>query len=53
MLGFLRRHSQNEGLSGGQYYEYKLDLDSVIVLETRKEIASHTEWKHTKRTLSY
>jgi orc1/cdc6 family replication initiation protein len=43
MLGFLRRHEQNKGLSGGQYYEYELDLDPEIVLETRREIAEHTE----------
>ena len=43
MLGFLRRHERNEGLSGGQYYEYELDLDPTIVLETRAEIAAHTE----------
>ncbi|WP_368278050.1 hypothetical protein [Halovenus carboxidivorans] len=42
MLGFLRRHERNEGLSGGQYYEYELDLDPEIVLETRTEIAKHT-----------
>ncbi|WP_241686217.1 cell division control protein 6-like protein [Halorubrum amylolyticum] len=41
MLGFLRRHEQNKGLSGGQYYEYELDLDPEIVLETRTEIAEH------------
>ena len=43
MLGFLRRHEQNKGLSGGQYYEYELDLDPEIVLDTRTEIAEHTE----------
>ena len=43
MLGFLRRDEQNKGLRGGQYYEYELDLDPAIVLETRKEIAQHTE----------
>ena len=43
MLGFLRRHERNEGLSGGQYYEYELDLDPTIVLETRAEITTHTE----------
>ena len=42
MLGFLRRHEQNKGLSGGQYYEYELDLDPEIVLATRAEIAEHT-----------
>ena len=42
MLGFLHRHEQNKGLSGGQYYEYELDLDPEIVLETRTEIAEHT-----------
>jgi Cdc6-like AAA superfamily ATPase len=43
MLGLLRRHERNKGLSGGQYYEYELDLDPTIVLETRTEIAAHTE----------
>jgi cell division control protein 6 len=43
MLGFLHRHEQNKGLSGGQYYEYELDLDPEIVLETRTEIAEHTD----------
>jgi hypothetical protein len=43
MLGFLRRHERNEGVSGGQYYEYELDLDPTIVLETRTEIATHSE----------
>jgi hypothetical protein len=43
MLGFLRRHEQNKGLSGGKYYEYELDLDPAIVLETRTEIAEHTQ----------
>ena len=42
MLGFLRCHEQNKELSGGQYYEYELDLDPEIVLETRAEIAEHT-----------
>ncbi|GAB7008071.1 hypothetical protein [Halorubrum trueperi] len=42
MLWFLRRHKQNKGLSGGQYYEYELDLDPTIVLEARTEIAEHT-----------
>ncbi|MDZ5810514.1 orc1/cdc6 family replication initiation protein [Halorubrum sp. AD140] len=43
MLGFLRPHEQNNGLSGGQYYEYALDLDPEIVLEVRAEIAENTE----------
>ena len=43
MLGFLRRSEQNKGLSGGQYYEYELDLDPAIVLETLTEIAEHTQ----------
>lgn len=38
MLGFLRRHERNQGLNGGQYFEYELDLDSAIVLETRQTI---------------
>ena len=43
MLGFLRRHEQNKGLSGGQYYEYELDLNPEILFETRAEITTHTE----------
>ncbi|SDD49089.1 orc1/cdc6 family replication initiation protein [Natrinema hispanicum] len=39
MLGFLIRYERNQGLSGGQYYEYELDLDPTIVLETREEIS--------------
>ncbi|RZV10866.1 orc1/cdc6 family replication initiation protein [Natrinema hispanicum] len=39
MLGFLIRNERNQGLSGGQYYEYELDLDPTIVLETREEIS--------------
>lgn len=38
MLGFLRRHERNQGLNGGQYFKYELDLDPSIVLNTRKEI---------------
>nr|WP_082682237.1 orc1/cdc6 family replication initiation protein [Haloferax profundi] len=38
MLGFLRRDGQNRGESGGRYYEYELDLDPDIILETREEI---------------
>ncbi|MFC7114659.1 orc1/cdc6 family replication initiation protein [Natronoarchaeum sp. GCM10025703] len=38
MLGFLQRFERNQGLSGGQYYEYELDLDPEIVIETRKTI---------------
>jgi len=40
MLGFLKRTERNEGLSGGYYYEYELDLDADIVLETREKIES-------------
>ena len=43
MLGFLVRHERNKGLSGGQYYEYELDLDPMIVLETREEIVQPVE----------
>ncbi len=43
MLGFLVRHERNKGLSGGQYYEYELDLDPMIVLETREEIVQPAE----------
>lgn len=42
MLGFLHRTERNEGLSGGYYYEYELDLDAAVVLETRDQIASET-----------
>ncbi|MDB2246504.1 orc1/cdc6 family replication initiation protein [Halorubrum ezzemoulense] len=43
MLGFLRRHEQNKGLSGRQCDEYELDLDPAIVFETWTEIAEHTQ----------
>ncbi|SFT02937.1 orc1/cdc6 family replication initiation protein [Halostagnicola kamekurae] len=43
MLGFLLRHERNQGLSGGQYYEYELDLDPMIVLETREDIIQSSE----------
>jgi hypothetical protein len=39
MLGFLLRAERNEGLSG-YYYEYELDLDETVVLETREQIES-------------
>ncbi|ELY55813.1 Cdc6/Cdc18 family protein [Natronococcus jeotgali] len=42
MLGFLIRHERNQGRSGGQYYEYELDLDPLIVLESREEIERST-----------
>ena len=29
-------------MSGGQHYEYELDIDPKIVLETRREVAEHT-----------
>jgi archaeal cell division control protein 6 len=38
MLGFLVRHERNKGRGGGQYFEYELDLDPMIVLESREEI---------------
>jgi cell division control protein 6 len=38
MLGFLRREERNQGLKGGQYFEYQLDMDPAIVIETRKKI---------------
>lgn len=38
MLGFLQRYERNQGLSGGQYFEYELDLDPAIVVETRQQI---------------
>jgi len=39
MLGFLKRYERNEGLSGGQYYEFELDdLDPELVFETREDI---------------
>jgi len=40
MLGFLLRTERNEGLSGGYYDEYELDLDGAVVLETRAHIES-------------
>ena len=39
MLGFLKRYERNEGLSGGQYYEFELDdLDPELVFDTREDI---------------
>lgn len=38
MLGFLQRTEKNHGLSGGHYYEYELDLEPEVVLETRETI---------------
>ncbi|WP_256686168.1 orc1/cdc6 family replication initiation protein [Halococcus qingdaonensis] len=38
MLGFLQRDKRNQGRSGGQYFEYQLDLDPELVIETREEI---------------
>lgn len=38
MLGFLERKERNQGLNGGQYFEYELDMDPGIVVETRQEI---------------
>jgi len=38
MLGFVTQHERNEGRSGGQYYEFELDLEPGPVLETREEI---------------
>ena len=35
MLGFLRRTDRNRRESGGRYYEYELDLDAKIVIDTR------------------
>lgn len=43
MLGFLRRHEQNEGLSGGKYHEHELDLDPEIVVDIRNEIEKERE----------
>lgn len=43
MLGFLQRHERNKGLSGGQYFEYELDLDPAIVIDTRKNIEGVSE----------
>ncbi|WP_201741571.1 hypothetical protein [Salinigranum halophilum] len=40
MLGFCLRTERNEGLSGGYYYEYDLNLDETVVLETREQIES-------------
>ncbi len=42
MLGFLQRTERNQGLSGGQYYEYELDMDPGLVVETRKELEETT-----------
>ncbi len=38
MLGFLRRTDHNYGLRGGQYYDYELDIDPSVIIETREEI---------------
>lgn len=38
MLGFVTQYERNEGRSGGQYYEFDLDLEPDPVLETREEI---------------
>ncbi|MDJ1434796.1 orc1/cdc6 family replication initiation protein [Halostagnicola sp. A-GB9-2] len=38
MLGFLNRRAENKGRKGGHYYEYQLDLDAEIILETRDEL---------------
>ncbi len=43
MLGFTKRYERNKGLSGGQYYEYELDLDADLVLETREKIEQETQ----------
>ncbi len=38
MLGFLNRTEQNEGQSGGVYYEYELALSAEAVFEAREAI---------------
>jgi orc1/cdc6 family replication initiation protein len=38
MLGFLIRHERNQGVSGGKYYEYELDIDPSILLDAREDI---------------
>lgn len=38
MLGFLHRYERNQGLNGGKFHEYELDLEPEIVLETRRKI---------------
>jgi len=43
MLGFLTRQERNQGLSGGQYYEYELDLDPEIVIKTRERIEAEAD----------
>ena len=43
MLGFLRRTDRNRGESGGRYYEYSLDLDPEIVLDSRAEIEAERD----------
>lgn len=41
MLGFLKRHEHNQGLSGGQYYEHELNLDPDIVIQMRQKIEAN------------
>jgi orc1/cdc6 family replication initiation protein len=43
MLGFLQHTERNEGLRGGYYHVYELDLDPTVVIETRKQIESSSE----------
>ena len=42
MLGFVNQHERNQGRSGGQYYEFELDLEPGPVLETREEIEANS-----------
>ncbi|EJN56875.1 cell division control protein 6-like protein [Halogranum salarium B-1] len=41
MLGFLSRRDNNQGVSGGQYYEYELDMGPEIIIRTRTEIETN------------
>jgi orc1/cdc6 family replication initiation protein len=41
MLGFLSRRDNNQGVSGGQYYEYELDMEPEIIISTRTEIEAN------------
>lgn len=41
MLGFLSRRDNNQGMSGGQYYEYELDMEPEIIISTRTEIEAN------------
>ncbi|WP_435362330.1 Cdc6/Cdc18 family protein [Haloarchaeobius sp. DFWS5] len=38
MLGFLRRAERNKGKGGGKFFEYGLDIDPDVVIETRRRL---------------